>query len=212
MPKKAPSFSESPVWSHQRIGGLVDGVFAIAMTLLVFNLRVPVVPEGSPAGALGTELRAQLPQFLSLGLSLSVLGVYWVAYTILFHLVRRTDRLYHWVNLLFVLFIVCVPFCANLIAQYPQRLEAVLLYGSVLVGGSLALYLNVWYVQRFDLLGPQAHPSAVAALKRRILQGTAVYVLATLLAFIDTRISLSVYVLISLFYVFPPKTDRYLSR
>jgi uncharacterized membrane protein len=197
-------------WSHERIGGLVDGVFAIAMTLLVFNLKVPVVPADAPAGALGRELLAQLPQFLSFGLSLMVLGVYWVAYTLIFHLVDRTDRLYHWVNLVYALCMIVVPFSANLISQYPFRIEAALFYGANVVLAGLALYLNYWYALSFGLMGPNAHPDVVLALKKRILVGTSVYAVAALLAFLDTRISLTIYVLVSIFYIIPPKTDKHL--
>ncbi len=80
MPKTSPTAS----WSIQRIGGLMDGVFAIAMTLLVFNLKVPVIPEGAPAGALGRELWNQLPQFPSFGPRASRCWGPQVAYTILF--------------------------------------------------------------------------------------------------------------------------------
>jgi uncharacterized membrane protein len=205
MPKTPPAS-----WSIQRIGGLMDGIFAIAMTLLVFNLKAPVIPEGAPAGALGRELWGQLPQFLSFGLSLTVLGVYWVAYTILFQLLARTDRLYHWVNLVYVGCAICVPFSANLLSLYPGRLEAVLFYGFNLVACSLALYLNYWYALSHGLMGPQAHPALVESLKKRILIGTGIYLAATLLAFVDTRISLTIFVLISLFYIVPPKTDRHL--
>jgi uncharacterized membrane protein len=208
MPKKTPETS----WTTHRISGLMDGVFAIAMTLLVFNLKIPAVPGNAPAGALGKELWAQLPQFLSFGLSLLVLGVYWVAYTILFHLLQRTDRLYHWVCLIYVLCVICVPFSANLISQYPGRLEAVLFYGFNLVACSAALYLNYWYAMSRNLMGPKAHPVALQALKRRILIGTGIYLAATLLAFIDTRISLTIFVLISLFYIVPPKSDNFLKQ
>jgi uncharacterized membrane protein len=206
MPKKTPQSS----WTTHRISNLLDGVFAIAMTLLVFNLKVPSIPDNAPTGALAKELWAQLPQFLSFGLSLLVLGVYWVAYTILFHLIQRTDRLYHWVCLIYVLCVICVPFSANLISQYPSRLEAVLFYGFNLVACSGALYMNYWYAYSRNLMGPQAHPVAIQALKKRILAGTAIYLGATLLAFIDTRISLTIYVLISLVYIVPPKSDAYL--
>src|SRR5260221_735089 len=183
----------------------MDGVFAIAMTLLVLNLKVPVIAENAPAGELGRQLLSQLPQFLSFGLSLLVLGVYWVAYTLLFQLIHRTDRLYHWVTLLYVLCVVSVPFSANLIGQYPYRLEAVLIYGLNLTVTSLVLYLNFWYAVHFKLIGPEAPPPLLRTYQKRVLSGIVVYAVTTSLAFLDTRISLTIYVFISLFFILPTK-------
>ncbi len=204
--------SSGQTWNPTRIGGLVDGVFSIAMTLLVLNLKVPIIPDNAPGRELGRQLLIQLPEFLSFGLSLLVLGVYWVAYSIIFQLIRRADRLYHWVSLVYVLFVVSIPFSSNLIGLYPLRFEAVLIYGINLIAASAALYLNYWYVVKFRLIDPQTPQPLLQRLRKRILGGLVVYTAATLIAFVDARISLIIYLLISIVYIFPSKLDDHLSK
>jgi uncharacterized membrane protein len=210
--KKNPPRSgpvERPSWNTQRIGGLMDGIFAIAATLLVFNLKVPVIAPDAPAGELGRQLLTQLPQFLSFGLSLLVLGVYWLAYTIILQLTARGDRLYHWAMLLFGFCVISTPFSANLIGLYPYRLESALIYGVNLIAMNLALYLNYWYVVKYKLINPQTPPGLLAGLKFRILSSLGLNTAGTLLAFLDSRVALTVYVLISLVYIFPGRLDKY---
>jgi uncharacterized membrane protein len=182
------------------------------MTLLVLNLKVPGIPDNAPESELGRQLIVQLPEFLSFGLSLLVLGVYWVAYSIIFQLVRRADRLYHWVSLVYILCVVSIPFSANLIGLYPFRQTAVLIYGINLIAASLALYLNFWYVVKFRLIDPLTPLPLLQRLRKRILGGLGLYTAATLLSLLDARISFSIYVLISVVYIFPSKLDHHLSK
>ncbi len=210
--KPSTKLLSGPTWGPHRISGLVDGVFAIAMTLLVFNLKVPILAENAPAGEMRNQLWKQFPQFLSFGLSLLVLGVYWVAYTIIFQLVVRVDRLYHWVTLIYVLCVITIPFTANLIGLYPYQLDAVLLYGLNVIATSVALFLNVWYAVKFRLINPTTPLPLLRRLKMRIILGIVIYTVATLFAFLDTRISLTVYVLISVIYMVPSRLDRHLAR
>jgi len=107
------------------------------------------------------------------------------------------------VNLLYVLFIVCVPFCANLMPSIPAP-GSVLLYGIVVVGAGLALYLNVWYAQRFGCWATRTQTRW--PLEEEDLTGHGRVCGGGFNGLHRTRISLSVYVFVSLFYVFPPKT------
>ena len=84
--------------SKTRIEALTDGVFAIAMTLLIFNIRVPEAAQGTDK-ALRQGLLQLWPSFLTYIISFVMLGVYWVGHHNQYHFIRRTDRVFLWTNI-----------------------------------------------------------------------------------------------------------------
>ncbi len=82
-----------------RVEALTDGVFAIAMTLLVFGITIPAVAQDAPAAAFQQKLLELWPKFLTYGISFIVLGIYWVGHHNQFHYIRRTDRMLLWINI-----------------------------------------------------------------------------------------------------------------
>ncbi len=100
--------------STQRIEALCDGVFAIAMTLLVLDIPVP---PSSTAGARAL-FHALWPDMASYIASFAVLGVYWVGQHTQFHFIRHADQVLLWMTLLFLMLIAAMPFSAALIGHF----------------------------------------------------------------------------------------------
>jgi uncharacterized membrane protein len=92
-----------------RLEAFSDGVFAIAITILVLNLRVPP-PALAHGGRLGHLLLGLWPNYASYVVSFLVIGIIWVNHHVLFHHVGRVDRPLLFVNLLLLLFVVAIPF------------------------------------------------------------------------------------------------------
>src|SRR3989442_1801347 len=113
-----------------RLETLIDGVFAIAMTILVLELRAPAMP--SPGGLAG-GLVGLWSRFATFFISFIVLGVYWFANHQVFHFVLRVNRTLVWLNILFLMGIALIPFAASLLGTYPQDPIPLSLYGRVLV-------------------------------------------------------------------------------
>jgi uncharacterized membrane protein len=112
-----------------RVLALSDGVFAIIMTLLVLDIRVPQLSGGkSLAAALG-ELRPSLTAF---AISFIVAGMYWVGHRDLFGLIRRTDRGLVWLNIVYLLPLCLLPFGAGLLGRYDREPAALRIYGLIL--------------------------------------------------------------------------------
>jgi len=126
-----------------RLETLVDGVFAIAMTILVLELRAPQTlgPGGLAQGLVDLGSR-----FATFVISFIVLGVYWFAHHQVFHFVLRVNRTLVWLNILFLMGIALVPFAASVMGAYTNDPIALSLYGGVL--GLLAAlgYLIWWYI------------------------------------------------------------------
>lgn len=124
--------------SLNRILNLSDGVFAIALTLLVLNIEVPEVPADLAAEELPGELLALWPKFLSYVISFVVIIFYWMAHHSIFGLIRDHDRALLWLNSLFLMCVAFLPFPTALIGEYgDQQLVVVIYAGSLAVTSTL---------------------------------------------------------------------------
>src|SRR6187549_1393686 len=97
-----------------RLETLTDGVFAIVMTLLVFDLRPPNPAYVSDEAAMMREIAQLLPSFASYLISFIILGVYWVGHHSQFQYIRRGDQMLLWLNIVFLMCVALVPFSAGL--------------------------------------------------------------------------------------------------
>jgi len=112
-----------------RVLALSDGVFAIIMTLLVLDIRVPQLSGGKPLAAALGELRPSLTAFV---ISFIVAGMYWVGHRDLFGLIRRTDRGLVWLNIVYLLPLCLLPFGVGLLGRYDREPAALRIYGLIL--------------------------------------------------------------------------------
>jgi uncharacterized membrane protein len=123
-----------------------DAVFAIVMTLLVLEIRVPEVPSDLAAAEVPTKVLALWPKFFSYVLSFLVIGNYWIAHHQTFRYVMSYDRPLLWMNLLFLLSISFIPFPTALLGEYGELRFAVIFYAASVGLARLVLALEWWYI------------------------------------------------------------------
>jgi TMEM175 potassium channel family protein len=123
-----------------------DAVFAIVMTLLVLEIRVPEVPPDLAAAEVPTKVLALWPKFFSYVLSFLVIGNYWIAHHQTFRYVMSYDRPLLWLNLLFLLSISFIPFPTALLGEYGELRFAVIFYAACVGLARLVLALEWWYI------------------------------------------------------------------
>jgi len=176
------------------------------MTVLVLGLRPPVT--NLPEPVLEAEIMGLSSNILTYAFSFVVLGVYWVGHHNMFHYIKRTDRVFLWVNILFLLTIGFVPFSTSLLGEYPFSPTAVRVYGANLAATGLALYL-VWLyaTSQHRLVEKDLDPHIVSLAKRRTIIGPVVSLLGVGFSFLDTRISLVLYLLLIPFFIRPSHID-----
>ncbi|MFN8452784.1 MAG: TMEM175 family protein, partial [Anaerolineae bacterium] len=95
-----------------RIETLTDGVFAIVMTVLVFDIRVPVQEQVDQLGLLHA-LSLLAPNLLSYVITFVILGVFWVGHHNQYFYIRRADRSLLWINIFFMMAVALLPFSAG---------------------------------------------------------------------------------------------------
>ncbi len=129
-----------------RINALSDGVFAIAITLLVLNIGVPDdIPADRVAQDLPGRLDELIPELLSYAISFLVIGSYWMAHRAIFQKIRAVDRGLMWLNILFLMFVAFLPFPTALLDEYPNDQLPVALYAGSLAVARLPLTAIWWY-------------------------------------------------------------------
>ncbi len=197
--------------SKQRIEALSDAIFAFAMTLLVLDVKIPKI-----ASALVTpELLAQTlwdlwPKFLSFVMSFVILSLFWIAHHGYSHFLKRTDRTFLWINLLFLMVVVFVPFSTDFLGDYPRQRIAAMVYGCNMLGLGLTLYWQWDYATSGRrLVGDNVEPQLVRKGKQRILLGMVTISCAMLLTLVNPALSLIVYVLFPIAYLRPSHIDRH---
>lgn len=199
--------------STGRIEALSDGVFAIVLTLMVFQIRVPDLTDTQAANELWFRLHHQWPEFYSYAISFIVVGTFWVGHHNLFHLVKRSTRVLLWLNLMILMFVAFVPYSVALAGRYPDIRWVEIIYGVhlMIIGG--LNYAQWQYVTRWHrLVEDDVDDALIRDVNRRILLTPAVCLLAISASFINVRWSNMIYLLLLVLYVMPNRLDHAFSH
>jgi uncharacterized membrane protein len=129
-----------------------DGLFAIAMTLLVVDLAVPVLHHDSSVHELADQLGDDSEKFVSFFISFAVIGRYWMAHHTYFSALARLDRALIGLNLVYLAFIAFLPFPTALLGEYFENPLSVAIYAvNVAIISGMEVVLFGW-AQNHDLL------------------------------------------------------------
>jgi len=173
-----------------RIEAFSDGVFAIAITLLILEVRLQHV--GSE-GSLETSLIALWPYYLAFALSFFVILVTWIAHNDLMRLVRETTRPLQLANGFALFYVTFIPFPTAVLAAHLDGADirtAVAFYCGTFVLGSVAFNLLVETISRGHLLRPEVDPRTLERVRRGYHVTFLIYVAATLLALVAPWVAL----------------------
>jgi uncharacterized membrane protein len=193
--------------STARLQAFSDGVFAVAITLLVLNLQVPQITSVSE---LAPRLGELWPKLLSYTLSFVLVGIYWVAHHNTFHYIQRSDRNLLWLNILLLMCIVFLPFPTALLGQYPEQRVSIIIYAGTLVITGLVLQLLWWYATSGRrLVDSNIDPRLVQWATRRNLTAPLLYLLAIGISVFSVPSSLVLFILVPLYYILPGRIDRH---
>lgn len=196
--------------STNRLEAFSDGVFAVAITLLVLNLQVPQLAASVVSRELVAKLVELWPKLLIYALSFVLVGIYWVAHHNTFHYIKRSDRNLLWLNILLLMCIVFLPFPTALLGQYPEQRVSVIIYAGTLVITGLVLQLLWWYAtSRCRLVDRNIDPRLVQRATRRNLTAPLIYLLAIGVSLFSVPASLVLFILVPVYYIFPGRIDRH---
>lgn len=188
-----------------RIEAFSDGVFAIAVTLLILEVKIPAV--GAPH--LRVQLLQQWPQYVAFVLSFAFIGIMWINHHRLFNYIRHADNNLLVLNLVLLLGVTIVPFPTAVLATRlgtPDQRTAAMLYNGTYV--FIAICFNfLWrYSVSRKLLGHDIDYSAADKISKQYAFGPALYLICFLVAWWSVAISLLMNFALALFFALPPAT------
>jgi len=196
-----------------RVEAFSDGVFAVAITLLVLNIQAP--PNALGDGELRDFLLSKGPTYLAFVTSFATVGIMWINHHRLFNHIKRTDTILLLLNLLLLMAIVFVPFPTALLAQSitspDQHLSALFYSGTFVVLAILFNLLWRYATHKGRLLGKHADLAAVRAISRQYLFGPLFYSAAFGLGWINVPASVVLNLLLAVFFAIPSSKLRELS-
>ncbi len=191
-----------------RAEALSDGVFAIVMTLLIFNIKVPVMEGHVTNMEVWNMLGTLWPGITSVAFTFLLVAIFWVNHNFLFHsFMKSYDRKLNLLNTLYLLFLVFVPLSANLVGTYPYNEPASLVYGLNILALTIMTDLMVRYIKKNEQLGFEVSSRLMkqATFRTRLSEGS--YVLGIIASFVFIPASVFLYLFPLIFNFIPGTLD-----
>jgi TMEM175 potassium channel family protein len=181
-----------------RLEAFADGVFAIAATLLILDVKLP------GHGSVEHQLAHAWPSYGTYALAFMTIGILWINHHTVFRQIQRTDRTFLTINVLFLMVVAFVPFPTRVLAEHLRHdaRAAAFFYGLTMTLMAL-MYAALWFyaVGGRRLIAASADPRTISGITRSYLPGAPLYAAAMLTALLSSWLAVGLYVAIALFYV-----------
>lgn len=185
--------------STARVEALTDGVFAIAMTLLVLNLDVTLPVKSASTVQLHQALGSLWPNFLHYVESFLILSIFWIKNHQQFHFIKRSDQPLIWLSLLSLLFVCLIPFTTSLVSDYGDVPMAAIMFESNLFAAGLVYHLQWQHATRGRrLVDANLDGRVIAAYRHASLLTPAISVAAIAVSLFAPRMGTGLYFFIPL--------------
>jgi uncharacterized membrane protein len=197
---------DSAGFSRGRLDALFDGVLAIVLTLLVFDLRAPTASSNL---ALARAIAAMGPQFISFVISFAVVAVFWYGHRMESHWLIHSDRVDIAFTMTLLLGLAFVPFSASLLGRNIHQWFAVAIYGINLAALGLVRFIHYCYstaghrLVTFDLSA-----ASIRAVRFRLALTPIFYLFASALAPLSETVAVIIFALMPLNYIIPVRQIR----
>jgi uncharacterized membrane protein len=189
-------------FNKNRFETFIDGVIAIIITLLAFQITLPAQITEFTNDSLVSVITNLFPQITVFLITFLTIGVFYITqHTIMVH-VKKLDNTLIWYNVLFLLFMSLIPVTASLLTKFITLPLAILVYIANLVMVYISLYL-VWRhaSSDYELIDQQVQLSLISYLKARILVAPLLYILAVVTSFISIYLSFLIMVIVPIIYI-----------
>jgi len=196
--------------TKNRVEAFSDGIFAIIVTLLILEIKVPHLEHAASGRELAYAIAGLFPKFASWVISFVTLCIVWVNQHRLFEVFRSINIMFFWVNVNLLLWVCFVPFPTALIGDYPHNPLAVAFYKTVMACLGFGFFIARMYGLRHT--GLLKEGINLTMYKKSVVFafffGFLFYVIAASLAWVNTYFSFAAYSLIALYFVFSFGTKK----
>jgi uncharacterized membrane protein len=205
------SYNQITGQSLERLAALSDGIFAVAMTLLVLDLHAPASEVIHSQGELWHTLAGAAPQLISYVMSFLTLGIFWNGQQAQLNSFSRSDRHLSWIHIAFLFAVSIMPFSTRLLAEFITYRSVLIAYWANILLLGLVLFASWRYARRAGLLREEITHDNQCAMERRIVVAQALYAFGACLCLVNTYLSIAFIVLVQLNFALAPRLP-YLSE
>ena len=195
--------------SPERLAALSDGIFAVAMTLLVLDLHIPTAAQVHGERELLMALGALGPQWLAYGMSFLTLGIFWAGQQTQLNHIGEGTRDLTWIHLGFLFAVTLLPLSTRLLTEFITYRSALLIYWLNILAMGAILYGSWKYVTRNGLINDDTPDEVRASICKRIVIAQSLYAVGAALCVINTWVSIAAIVLVQLNYAVAPAWRRH---
>lgn len=194
-----------------RIEALSDALFAIVLTLLILEIRIPQLSNPVSVTELRNSLIMLSPKFISFAVSFVVVSVFWIGHHNQFNFINKSDRIFLWLNILLFMFVSFIPFSSGLLGEYPKNQLSIVFYGVNLIIVGFILYMH-WNYAVKNKLTPNLSKEFINGVNKRILIGPLFYFIGIMASFLNPFLSLICFIVPVVIQILPGNIDRFLKK
>ena len=198
---------ETEAHSAHRLVQFSDGVFTVALTLLVIDIAVPNLPNGTSSKDLTDALWAQLPNIAAFALTFWVVGAYWLTHHRHYVFIQRYDGTLLLLNLLLLMTVCFIPWPTAVLGHYGNYFAAWVLYAVSMAAMGLAAASVWWYASDKPALVDGVTPELRRFYRYRAIVTPAVFLISIPIAAVN--VAVGEYTWIAIFVVFRLLSNRY---
>jgi uncharacterized membrane protein len=202
------SYNQVAGQSVERLAALSDGIFGVAMTLLLLELHAPAKELIHNERDLRSALVLLAPQLLVYLMSFLTLGIFWVGQQTQLNHLARSERHLTWIHLAFLFVVTIMPFSTRLLIEFINYRTSLLAYWANIFLLGVLLYLSWGRATRAGLVKNDTPPKVVNAICRRIWTAQLFYAFGALLCVFHAYWSIGFIVLMQLYYAIAPRFGR----
>jgi len=192
------------LFSKNRVEAFSDGIFAIIITLLVLEIKVPHIHDYSSTAELQEALWALLPKVISWIISFFTIAVIWVNHHKIFKQIKNLDNGIFWWNAVLLLWSSFIPFPTAVLGDYPENQTSVILYGVVMSFMAVSFTLMRFYaIRQKNVLDDNVNLEAFKnGTWMSLLFGPVMYLLGVAVGFIHPYLAFAVFIAIPVYFIF----------
>jgi uncharacterized membrane protein len=198
------SYNKIAGQSVERLAALSDGVFAVAMTLLLLELHAPAQDVIHSESDLLNAMAGVGPQLAVYLMSFLTLGIFWSQQTQLNYL-QRSERNLSWLHLAFLFAVTLMPVSTRFLTEFAQYRSALLAYWANILLLGVILYLSWGCATRAHLIKDEIPPEVPSAICRRIVVGQLLYAFGASLCVFNSYWSIAFIVLVQMYFAIAPR-------
>jgi uncharacterized membrane protein len=177
-----------------RIQSLSDAVFAVAMTLVILQVRIPEVSGSAASSELLARVGEMWPAFLAFLATFLLAGAFWYLQHLTFHFIRHTNHILIWLNLVFLMFVGVLPLSSAMLIRFPDQPVSHFFYFGNLLALGLMLNWHWYYAVRHCMVDPELDVEVTHRVSSRLRILPSACALALPLAIIRTDLSFYAFV------------------